>query len=99
MPYCDDTEPYMRALNGFGMPAFRDSANHGGSNGRLDIFTAAPIAYIKVENGILSYSDNVTELIGSSTNSTEFLGYIRALKEKFLPPLKHDNKSLQIGSS
>ena len=94
LPYCDDSEIYMRTLNGFEMPAFLDSANHGGSNGNLDILTAAPIAHIKVENGVLSCSNNVTELISSSTNSAEFLNDIRALKEKFLPPLKHENKKL-----
>jgi para-aminobenzoate synthetase component 1 len=85
LPYYDDSEPYMRALNGFGMPAFLDSANHRGSNGRLDILAAAPAAHVKVENGVLSCSDNVTQLVGSSTNSTEFLSYIRVLKEHFLP--------------
>ena len=85
LPYYDDSEPYMRALNGFGMPAFLDSANHRGSNGRLDILAAAPAAHVKVENGVFSCSDNVTQLVGSSTNSNEFLSYIRVLKEHFLP--------------
>ena len=78
----------MRALNNLGMPAFLDSANHGGSSGRLDILAAAPTAHLKVENGVLSCSDNVAKLIGSSNNSNELLSYSRVLKEKFLPSLK-----------
>ena len=78
----------MRALNNLGMPAFLDSANHGGNSGRLDILAAAPTAYLKVENGVLSCSDNVAKLIGSSNDSNELLSYIRVLKEKFLPSLK-----------
>ena len=88
LPYCDDSELYMRALNGFGMPAFLDSANHGGSNGRLDILAAAPIAHMKVENGVLSCSDNMVERFGSSICSDEFLIHIRELKEKYLPSLE-----------
>ena len=81
----------MRALNELGMPAFLDSANHGGSNGSLDILAAAPAAYLRVDNGILSCSDNAAEFIGSSTNSTEFLSYIRALKENILPSLEEES--------
>ena len=88
LPYCPDSELYMRALNNLGMPAFLDSANHGGNSGRLDILAAAPTAYLKVENGVLSCSDNVAKLIGSSNNSNELLSYSRVLKEKFLPSLK-----------
>lgn len=80
----------MRALNEFGMPAFLDSANHGGGNGRLDILAAAPAAYLRVENGILSCSDNAVELIVSSTDSSEFLSNIRVLKESFLPSLEEE---------
>jgi para-aminobenzoate synthetase component 1 len=88
LAYCADSEIYMRALNGLGMPAFLDSANHGGSSGRLDILAAAPTAHLKVENGVLSCSDNVAKLIGNSNNSNEILSYIRVLKDKFLPSLK-----------
>jgi len=88
LPYCADSELYMRALNNLGMPAFLDSANHGGNSGRLDILAAAPTAHLKVENGVLSCSDNVAKLIGSSNNSNELLSYIRVLKENFLPSLK-----------
>lgn len=86
--YCTDSEPYMRALNELGMPAFLDSANHGNGNGRADILAAAPVAHLKVKNSVLSCSDNVAELIGSSTDSNEFLSYIRVLKDKYLPSLK-----------
>jgi len=88
LPYCTDSEIYMLALNGLSMPAFLDSANHGGSSGRLDILAAAPTAHLKIENGALSYSDNVAKLIGNSNNSNEILSYIRVLKDKFLPTLK-----------
>jgi para-aminobenzoate synthetase component 1 len=88
LPYCADSELYIRALNDLGMPAFLDSANHGGSSGRLDILAAAPTAHLKVENGVLSCSDNVAKLIGNSNNSNEILSYIRVLKDKFLPSLK-----------
>lgn len=67
------------------MPAFLDSAMHGGGNGKLDILAAAPVAYLLLENGILSCSNNVRELIGSSTHSSDFFSYIRKLKEYFLP--------------
>jgi len=77
----------MRALNELGMPAFLDSAGHGGSNGSLDILTAAPIAYLRVENAVLFCSDNARELIGRSTESDSFLSYIKDLKEEFLPAL------------
>jgi para-aminobenzoate synthetase component 1 len=87
LPYCTDSEIYMRALNGLGMPAFLDSANYRGSSGRLDILAAAPIAHLKVENGALSCSNNVAKLIGNSNNSNEILSYIRVLKDKFLPSL------------
>lgn len=80
----------MRALNELGMPAFLDSSMHGGSNGRLDILAAAPTAYLRVQNGVLTCSDNAAELIGSSTNSDGFLSYIRVLKENFLPSLKEE---------
>ncbi|PCI76173.1 MAG: aminodeoxychorismate synthase, component I [SAR86 cluster bacterium] len=90
LPYCADSELYMRTLNGLGMPAFLDSANNGNSNARVDILAAAPVAHLKVENGALSCSDNVAELIGSSTNSNEFLSYIRVLKDKFLPSHKKE---------
>jgi len=85
----------MRALNEHGMPAFLDSANHGNSNGQVDILAAAPVAHLKVVNGVLSYSENVTGLIGSSTNSAEFLSYIRLLKEKYLPSLKQESANQQ----
>jgi para-aminobenzoate synthetase component I len=87
LPYCADSELYMRALNDLGMPAFLDSANHGGNSGSLDILAAAPTAHLKVKNGVLSCSDNVARLIGNSNNSNEILSYIRVLKEKFLPSL------------
>lgn len=88
LPYCADSEFYMRALNGLGMPAFLDSANHGGSSGSLDILAAAPIAHLKIENGAFSCSDNVAKLIGNSNSSNEVLNYIRVLKNEFLPSLK-----------
>ncbi len=75
----------MRALHKLGMPAFLDSANHGGSNGRLDILTAAPSVYLSVKNGSFSCSENAKEVVGTSTISTEFINYIRVLKELFLP--------------
>lgn len=56
LPYRTDSELYMRALNGLGMPAFLDSANHGGNSGSLDILAAAPTAHLKVETGVLSCS-------------------------------------------
>ena len=77
----------MRALNGLGMPAFLDSANHGGSSGRLDILAAAPTAQLKIENGALPCSDKVAKLIGNSNSSNEILNCIRVLKNKFLPSL------------
>lgn len=84
LPYSADSELLMRALNELGMPAFLDSSSHGGSNGTRDILAAAPVAYLKVENGVLSCSDNAAKIIGSSNDSTEFLSYIRLLKEHFL---------------
>ena len=95
LTYCADSELYMRALNKHGMPAFLDSANHGGISGKLDILAAAPIAYLKIEKGDLSCSDNVAQLIGNSTNSTEFLSYIRVLKEKYLPSLEQEPTDAQ----
>ena len=80
----------MRALNELGMPAFLDSANHGGRNGSKDVLAAAPAAYLKIENGVLTYSENVAELVGRSIDSDEFLSYIRVLKEKYLPLPKHE---------
>lgn len=85
LPYHADSELFMRALNELGMPAFLDSSSHGGRNGSLDILAAAPVAYLKVENGVISCSDNAAKLVGSFNNSREIFSYIRVLKEHFLP--------------
>lgn len=79
----------MRTLNELGMPAFLDSANHGGRNGSRDVLAAAPVAYLKVENGVSTCSKNVAELIGNPTSSNDIFSYIRVLKDKYLPLSKN----------
>ena len=59
----------MRALGTFAMPAFLDSASHGGRSGRRDILAAAPIAHIILSNGIMSCSENIRVHIGDSRKS------------------------------
>lgn len=78
----------MRCLNEFGMPAFLDSANHGGSYGSKDILAAAPSAYLKIADGVFSCSANAAELVKGSIIAEEFLRDIRLLKEKLLPEAK-----------
>lgn len=96
LPYCADSELYMRALNELGMPAFLDSANHGGSNASRDILAAAPIAFVRIEKGVFSCSENAAALIGSSTDSEEFISYIRLLNDFFLPSLEYSSNTSQL---
>ena len=86
----------MRALNELGMPAFLDSANHGGSNAKLDILAAAPAAYLRVEKGIFSCSDNAAEIISNSIYCKEFLSNIRVLKDVFLPLPEENSADEQL---
>jgi len=86
LPYFSDSERYMRALEEFDMPAFLDSACRGGEGGSLDLLMAAPVAFLKIENGAFSCSENAAKLVGSSTSSEEFLSYIRLLRDHFLAP-------------
>ncbi len=76
----------MRALSTFEMPAFLDSAMHGGGNARRDILAAAPVAYLNIENGSFSCSGNVRNILKASTDSEEIINNVRVLKEAFLPP-------------
>lgn len=82
----------MRALEKFAMPAFLDSANHGGTNGSTDILAADPIAYMQIENGVFSASSNAALHVGQSTNSYEFFNYIRLLRELFIPLVKESSR-------
>lgn len=83
----------MRCLNELGMPAFLDSANHGGRNGSLDVLAAAPSAFMLVENGVFSCTDNVTGIVGRSTSSVDFFSNIRFLKDKLLPTTENESAS------
>ena len=85
LPYQQDSDLFMRALGTFAMPAFLDSASHGGRSGRRDILAAAPIAHIILSNGIMSCSENIREHIGDSRKSEVLLRNIRYLKDKHLP--------------
>ena len=67
------------------MPAFLDSASHGGRSGRRDILAAAPIAHIILRNGKMSCSENIRERIGDSRDSEVLFNNIRYLKDKYLP--------------
>jgi len=75
----------MRALGTFAMPAFLDSASHGGPSGRRDILAAAPIAHIILRNGKMSCSENIRERIGDSRDSEVLFNNIKYLKDKYLP--------------
>ena len=85
LPYSDDSASFMRALSTFQMAAFLDSASHNGSNARRDVLAAAPVAYLSVENGNFSCSENAKELVNASTDSQEILNCVRLLKQTFLP--------------
>ena len=85
LPYQQDSELFMRALDTFAMPAFLDSASHGGRSGRRDILAAAPIAHIILSNGKISCSENIGERIGDSRDSKILLKNIRWLKDTYLP--------------
>lgn len=84
LPYCDDSEILMRALAGFDMPAFLDSGNHVGADSKKDILAAAPIAYLSIEDGSLSCSENARDLVTDSLASNEILNSIRVLRDSFL---------------
>lgn len=85
LPYFADSALYMRALSMLEMPAYLDSASHGGEHGTRDVLAAAPVAYVCVEKGEFTCSENAADLLGGSIDSRDFLSYIRLLKEVFLP--------------
>mgnify|MGYP003672818746 CR=1 FL=1 len=95
LPYNADSESIMLALSSFEMPAYLDSANHRGSNARRDILTAAPVAYLSIEDGVLSCSENAKEIVQGSIDSQIFINDIRVLKEHFLPET-NDSRSILI---
>lgn len=84
LPYCDDSEQLMRALATFEMPAYLDSANHEGQHAARDILAAAPLAYLSIEDGKLSCSENAKPFLPATLDSTEIFNAIRALKDSFL---------------
>lgn len=85
LPYCEDSAAYMRALSGFAMPAYLDSAGHGGKHAQQDILAAEPIAYLRVVSGEASCSENAIGYLKRSTDSRDLLNNIRSLREVFLP--------------
>lgn len=91
LPYCEDSAVYMRALSTFAMPAYLDSAGHGGKYAQQDILTAEPIAYLCVVNGEISCSENASEYLKRSIESSDLCSNIRYLKELFLPESKNDS--------
>jgi para-aminobenzoate synthetase component I len=98
LPYLSDSEPYMRALNDvFELPAYLDSSSHGGDNGSLDILAAAPTAYMKIEDGDFSCSENATQIVERSIDSQKFINNIRLLKEEFLPASSYSSDATGSG--
>lgn len=85
LPYFSDSAKLMLALNSFDMPAFLDSAGHGGDNGQFDILAASPIAYISIEAGRVESSEKeLNALADELRNCHSLINKIRELKEKYL---------------
>jgi para-aminobenzoate synthetase component I len=94
LPYSDDSAAFMRALHRFAMPAFLDSARHGGKNGAMDILAAQPVAYICIENGKLTHSDNLHQELATGISSREIFSNIRKLNDLFLAPQEYSAELL-----
>ena len=96
LPYCADSAGYMRALATFELPAYLDSANFGGKNGRRDVLAAEPVAYLCIEDGKLSCSENAAEFVGDSIDTKELLLYIRQLRNLFIPTYNENGEEPSV---
>ncbi|MEX0963016.1 MAG: aminodeoxychorismate synthase component I [Pseudohongiellaceae bacterium] len=85
LPYTEDSETLMRALSGFEMPAYLDSAKHKGPNAGRDILAAAPVAYLSIDDGVIRCSQNAESFVDGSLNSSTIFNAIRELRDYFLP--------------
>jgi len=93
LPYCSDSAKLMLALNSFKMPAFLDSAGHGGENGQFDVLAASPIAYISIKAECVKSSEKELNTLGDKLrNCRSLIREIRRLREKYLAISNYDEQ-------